>query len=122
MVKAYYNIAAKKRGDDLIFLRKIVKGGADDSYGIEVAKLAGVPNEVINRAKRILKSIDNKSLEEFMDIAQVQIDEPQDNQITFASETTESVIKDLKTIDVNNLTPMEAMQRMYELVEKVKHI
>ena len=116
-----YNIAAKKRGDEVIFLRKIIRGGADDSYGIEVAKLAGVPNVVVNRAKKILKSLVESSGEDYSKIARIESKED-DGQITFSDQQTDGIIRDLKTIDVNNLTPMEALKTIYELTEKAKNI
>lgn len=114
-----YNIAAKKRGDDIIFLRRIVRGGADESYGIEVAKLAGVPGEVIKRAKRILHTLEDtyKSEEPITEIAD---DIPE--QVTFTSNQTTDITKELQLIDVNTLTPIEALQKLYELCDKAKKI
>ena len=117
-----YNIAAKKRSDDVIFLRKIIRGSADESYGIEVAKLAGVPNDVIKNAKKILKSIESTSKPDFENLAAVEVADENDTQITFSDTATDSIIKDLKTIDINNLTPFEALTRMNELVDKAKNI
>ena len=116
-----YNIAAKKRGDEVIFLRKIVRGGADDSYGIEVAKLAGVPQDVITRAKKILKSLDIRPKAEYERIASSH-DDTDDGQITLGKEETKSIIKELKTMDIYNMTPLEAMQQISELAEKAKNV
>jgi len=105
-----YNIAAKKNGDDIIFLRKIVKGGTDDSYGIEVAKLAGVPNEVIKRAKDVLKQLGEQGK-----IQKVPtLPEPNSN-ITFDDYKAAEVRDKVKNIDVNLLTPIEAINLLSEL-------
>ena len=117
-----YNIAAKKDGDTIVFLRKIIRGSADESYGIEVAKLAGLPADVIKNAKKILKSIESASKADFQNLASVEIPEEEDTQITFSDTATDSIIKDLKTVDINNLTPFEALTLMNELVEKAKNI
>ena len=107
-----YNIAAKKRGEDIVFLRKIVKGPTDDSYGIEVSKLAGVPNEVVKRAKQILNEILS---------GEIQIKQPISKK---AQPTMELSIEDIgvyeaadriKKIDINTLTPIEAMNFIFEL-------
>ena len=104
-----YNIAAKKRGDEITFLRKIIEGAADDSYGIEVAKLAGVPESVIERAKAILAQLEENS---GRPAAQVKSSE---EQIHFAVEDGSPVVRRLKALDVNHLTPMEALGILYEL-------
>ncbi len=113
-----YNIAVKKRGDDITFLRRIVRGGADDSYGIEVAKLSGIPNTVINRAKQILKNIEADGLK--LPVVKEQ-EEPTD-QLSLRSMGAASILEDIKLIDVNTLTPIEAMQTLYELCDKAKNI
>ncbi len=113
-----YNIAVKKRGDDITFLRRIIRGGADQSYGIEVAKLSGIPTAVINRAKQILKNIEADGLQ----LPTVKaIDEPTD-QLTLMNMGAASILEDIKLIDVNTLTPIEAMQTLYELCDKAKGI
>ena len=107
-----YNIAAKKRGEDIVFLRKIVKGPTDDSYGIEVSKLAGVPNEVVKRAKVILNDILN---------GEIQVNKPTSKRV---EPSVELSIEDIsvyeaadriKKIDINTLTPIEAMNFIFEL-------
>jgi len=103
-----YNIAAKKRADDLIFLRKIVRGAADDSYGIEVAKLAGVPNEIIKRAREVLKV-----LEEQTNLPKPQIEE--NENISFDDYNKAEVIDKLNRTDVNLMSPMEALNFIAEL-------
>ena len=110
-----YNIAAKKRGDSVIFLRKIVRGGTDDSYGIEVAKLAGVPSEVVKRAREILKEIErgvavapkatsNSSSESNIDMFSALL----------SSNESEAAEK-IRNADINTMTPIEAMNLLYEL-------
>ena len=119
-----YCIAVKEKGDDIVFLRKIVKGGADKSYGIQVAKLAGVPDSVINRAKELVEELSDaditaavkdlaspkKKPKVEMDMAQMSLfDTVQDNDI----------IEELKGIDIGNLTPMEALNTLYNLQNKI---
>ena len=121
-----YCIAVKEKGDDIVFLRKIVKGGADKSYGIQVAKLAGVPDSVINRAKVVVEELSDaditaavkdlaspkKKPKVEMDMAQMSLfDTVQDNDI----------IEELKGIDMGNLTPMEALNTLYNLQNKIKN-
>ena len=105
-----YNIAAKKKGDELIFLRKIVRGATDDSYGIEVALLAGVPNPVIKRAKEILKEIENAGQTVTRVVTQYESDE-----LSFDSISNNEVIDKLKGVDLNTTTPIEAMGILFEL-------
>ncbi len=112
---ANFNIVAKKRGDDLIFLRKIVEGAADRSYGIEVAKLAGVPKSIVDRANEILKEIEEKH-----NVSPVKSQMPKntaDLSGTLALDSLEEdrVIEEIKKIDINTLTPIEALTKLYEL-------
>lgn len=114
---ANFNIVAKKRGDDLIFLRKIVEGAADRSYGIEVAKLAGVPKSVVERANEILKEIEEKH-----NVSPVKSQMPKSNEDdgfakTYSLETLDEdrVIETIKKIDLNTLTPIEALTKLYEM-------
>ena len=121
-----YCIAVKEKGDDIVFLRKIVQGGADKSYGIQVAKLAGVPETVISRAKELVEELSDaditaavkdltspkKKPKVEMDMAQMSLfDTVQDNDI----------IEELKGIDIGNLTPMEALNTLYNLQNKIKN-
>ena len=119
-----YNIAVKKRGDDITFLRRIVRGGADGSYGIDVAKLAGVPDSVVRRAKVILKALeanDNAAARKPLPIAEVPEDEPEEKlQMTLSGGSAGEIVEELKALDVNTLTPIEAMTKLYELVNKAK--
>lgn len=109
-----YNIAVKKRGDDITFLRRIVPGGADDSYGIEVAKLAGIPQSVISRAKEILKDLEHGKYKNENANIQKQ-DNSDDMQLSLISSAESPVIEKLKDTDINTLTPIEAMNLLYEL-------
>ena len=126
-----YCIAVKEKGDDIVFLRKIVKGGADKSYGIQVAKLAGVPDSVIDRAKEIVDElianditagtrklvVDNSSrkkkekLDE-VDLAQMSL---------FDKVKDDDIIDELRNADVGNMTPLEALNKLYELQNKIKN-
>ncbi|AQM61311.1 DNA mismatch repair protein MutS [Clostridium baratii] len=146
-----YSVAVKEVDDNIIFLRKIVKGGADQSYGIEVAKLAGLPKEVINRAKDILDNLEdntsklenievNNQLKEEVSIDKEQIAEVKgdtkeiiddnkvnsktqdDIQIDFTFVEKESLIKELSSVDILNLNPMEAMNKLYKLVSDAKKL
>ena len=114
-----YRIAVKKRGDDITFLRKIVRGGADDSYGIEVAALAGVPKEVINGAKKILKKIEN---DEIVVEHTAKKHEDATNQIGFGDGIANEIADELKNMDVTTYTPIEAMNKLYELANRAKEI
>ena len=106
-----YNIAVKKRGDQMIFLRKIVPGATDDSYGIEVAKLAGIPNVVINRAREILAELEADSGKPAAPVAAPQ----PDDQISWLDMQGQQVIAALENITVETLTPIEAMNELYKL-------
>lgn len=127
-----YCIAVKEKGDDIVFLRKIIKGGADKSYGIQVAKLAGVPDMVIDRAKEIVAQLcDNDILEKVQNIVveqkesrhkTVKYDEVDLGQISlFDSVTDEDVVNELKEIDISNLTPLDALNTLYRLQNKLKN-
>ncbi len=109
-----YNIAVKKRGDNITFLRRIVPGCADGSYGIEVAKLAGVPNAVVERAKVVLKEIESESGRPI--VFEEKSTEEESLQISFASSNDDAIRSRLKNIDINTLTPIESMQILYELI------
>ena len=110
-----YSIAVKKRGDDITFLRRIVKGGADESFGIEVAKLAGVPDSVVKRAKVILKELEQNKIDIKFKAEDAVVEEDEDDiQFNFTVNGKNEIIEILKTIDVNTLTPIEAMQTLYD--------
>ncbi len=108
-----YNIAAKKKGDDITFLRKIVRGATDDSYGIEVAKLAGVPNEVIRRAKEVLNQL-------VSDSARPVEYKGRDAAITFDDYKADEVREKLLNLDLDLLTPIEALNFLSELKKIAK--
>ncbi|WP_034475016.1 DNA mismatch repair protein MutS [Butyrivibrio proteoclasticus] len=128
-----YCIAVKENGDDIVFLRKIVKGGADKSYGIQVAKLAGVPDMVIDRAKEIVTELtDNDITEKVQSIARenkndkkVKVkhyDEVDTHQMSlFDTVTDEDVLKRLQEIDITTLTPMDALNTLYKLQSDLKN-
>ena len=105
-----YNIAVKKRGDQMIFLRKIVPGATDDSYGIEVAKLAGLPNPVIARAREILAELEQGQPTKAMPVMHQQDDQMSMLDLRFAQ-----VCAALDSITVETLTPIEAMNELYKL-------
>ena len=111
-----YNIAVKKRGDDITFLRKIVPGGADDSYGIEVAKLAGVPKPVLRRAKRILKDLEASAPK----IEVREVTEEEEPQISLMGMQSDAVSEKLRSVNVNTMTPIEALNLLYELQKMVE--
>ncbi len=129
-----YCIAVKEKGDDIVFLRKIVKGGADKSYGIQVAKLAGVPDLVINRAKEIVEELSEEDITtrvseiatkdkvskkkpkvkkyDEVDIAQMSL---------FDTVKDDDVLEELKNLDVGNMTPIDALNTIYRLQNKLKN-
>lgn len=117
-----YSIAVKKRGDDITFLRRIVKGGADESFGIEVAKLAGVPDTVVKRAKVILKELESNKINIEFKAENAVIEEEEDIQYNFSANGKNEIIEILKTVDVNTLTPIEAMQTLYNLKKKSEEL
>lgn len=103
-----YNTVCKKRGDDITFLRKIVRGGTDESYGIEVAKLSGVPNPVIKRAKEVLAEIRSGEIKH-------EAAEAAESQLSFSAAEPSPALEALKALDVTTLTPIEALNKLYEL-------
>lgn len=107
-----YNIAVKKRGDDITFLRRIVRGAADDSYGVEVAKLAGLPASVINRAKLVLKELECGKNDAPKKQAESEETEEQLSLVPEADEIREM----LRSTDINTLTPIEAMNVLVKLI------
>ena len=130
-----YCIAVKEKGDDIVFLRKIVKGGADKSYGIQVAKLAGVPDLVINRAKEIVEELSEEDITgKVSEIASAKekasrkrpkvkkYDEVDLAQMSlFDTVKDDDVLEELKNIDVGNLTPVDALNTIYRLQNKLKN-
>ena len=129
-----YCIAVKEKGDDIVFLRKIIKGGADRSYGIQVAKLAGVPDMVIDRAKEIAMTLsDNDVTEKLQSInidsndkskkhTPVTIEEVELDQMSlFDTVTDQDIINELLDADISNMTPMDALNTLYKLQNKLKN-
>ena len=128
-----YCIAVKEKGDDIVFLRKIVKGGADKSYGIQVAKLAGVPDPVINRAKEIVEELVTADITgKVKDIAvqgsetkkktQKKLVEVDLTQFSlFDTVKDDDVLNELKELDISHMTPMDAMNKLYQLQNKLRN-
>lgn len=131
-----YSVSVKEVKNDIIFLRKIVRGGADQSYGIEVAKLAGIPHEVIDRAKEILGTLEKGSSKEasvnshtdkqisnkasLKEAAVTKVEKPA--QISFTDLGMGSLVKEIKNIDILNLTPIQSFNKLYELINKAKSL
>lgn len=126
-----YCIAVKEKGDDIVFLRKIVKGGADRSYGIQVAKLAGVPDSVIERAKQIADELSanditaaarNISVETSHRKKKEKLDEVDLAQMSlFDTVKDDDILEELKNVDLGNMTPIDALNKLYELQNKIKN-
>lgn len=128
-----YCIAVKEKGDDIVFLRKIIKGGADKSYGIQVAKLAGVPDMVIDRAKEIVEQLSDNDITEKVQSIVVETgtdkkttkkkyDEVDLEQISFFDTVSdEDVLKELQEINITTLTPLDALNTLYRLQNKLKN-
>ncbi|MGN0416277.1 MAG: DNA mismatch repair protein MutS [Agathobacter sp.] len=130
-----YCIAVKEKGDDIVFLRKIVKGGADKSYGIQVAKLAGLPEMVIERAKVIVNQLLANDITETVRSISVEtsaasggkkkkehLDEVDLAQMSlFDTVKDDDIIKELREVDISNMTPLDALNKLYELQNKVKN-
>ena len=110
-----FNISAKKRGDDIIFLRKIVPGGADDSYGIEVAGLAGVPDSVIKRAKSVLKDLEGGDTPPVV----YKSAAPESGQMSLLDMSGSEIAAMLSAAELNTLTPLEALNLLFELKKKL---
>ncbi|WP_066893270.1 DNA mismatch repair protein MutS [Clostridium nigeriense] len=130
-----YSVAVSEVEDNIIFLRKIVEGGADQSYGIEVAKLAGLPSEVIERAKEILSSLENNNndnhIEVIKEIAIEKEEKPKKNkkivkeenyQLDFGAIEKDNLINTIAELDIMSLTPMEAMNELYKLTIEAKKL
>ena len=114
-----YCIAVKEKGDDIVFLRKIVKGGADKSYGIQVAKLAGVPDPVISRAKELVEEL---SAADISLKPKALPAEPEMEQISlFDTDKDDDIITELREMDLSNMTPIDALNTIYRLQNKVKN-
>ena len=108
------NCAVKKRGDDISFLRKITDGPADGSYGIQVAKIAGVPDKVVRRAKAILKELEQKELQRQISAADTELDLDLLAALT-GENRTNPILRELSNLNINELTPFEALSKLYDL-------
>ncbi|MCY6356664.1 DNA mismatch repair protein MutS [Clostridium sp. ZS2-4] len=154
-----YSIAVKKLEDDIVFLRKIVEGGADESYGIEVAKLAGIPNKVIERAREILIKLENENMDTDIEIKDVLYQNNQEKvdftnesnqklkvineaavsnitenintkdnsnievkQIGFGDFEKDALVKEIASIEILNMTPMEGFNKLYDIINKAKSL
>ncbi len=114
-----YNTSVKKRGDDITFLRRIVKGPADGSYGIEVAKLSGIPSSVVSRARVILKDLEAGE-EVAAPKGRVQVKDDNDSmQMGLFSGVNNELIDEIRNLDVNTLTPIEALQKLYDIKKRI---
>ena len=128
-------MAVKEKGDDIVFLRKIIKGGADKSYGIQVAKLAGLPDLVIDRAKELLEQLTDSDITEKIQSIEAKAgqntgkakkvrhyDEVDLGQMSlFETVSDEDVLRELKEIDISNLTPLDALNTLYRLQTELKN-
>ena len=123
-----YCIAVKEKGDDIVFLRKIIRGGADKSYGIQVAKLAGIPEAVIRRAKELVEELSDADITAAVrDMTgsvkkKIHYDEVDMSQLSFHDMVKDSdLVDEIKNLDIGNLTPMEALNYLYNLQNKIKN-
>ena len=110
-----YNVAVKKRGEDIVFLRRIIPGGVDESYGIEVSKLAGIPRWVIDRAYEVLSSLEDGQTVSEAKVKTRAKPKEESEQLYFIDEKAEAIKKRLRGADPNTLTPIEALNLIYEL-------
>lgn len=110
-----YNVAVKKRGEDIVFLRRIIPGGVDESYGIEVSKLAGIPRWVIDRAYEVLSSLEDGQTVSEAKVKTRAKPKEESEQLHFIDEKAEAIKKRLRGADPNTLTPIEALNLIYEL-------
>ncbi len=118
-----YSIAVKKRGDDITFLRRIVRGGADDSFGVEVAKLAGVPDRIVRRARQILKELEAGAPVQVSGKKQAAKEEAAQipaQMMMLETSSQGEVLRRLRELDINTLTPIECMNQLFSLVKLAK--
>ena len=129
-----YCILVKERGDDIVFLRKIAAGGADKSYGIQVAKLAGVPDSVTERAKELIEELSSADIAtRAREIAEAtpaaskrkpvkRTDEVEAGQLSlFDAMNNDTIIDEISKIDITSMTPMDALNTLYNLQNKIKN-
>ena len=112
-----YCVAVKERGEDIIFLRKIIRGGADDSYGVEVARLAGIPDKVIKRAREILENLE--SGKETLDVPKPKV---QAAEISFEDQIAMGLLEEIRKMSIDTLTPIEAMNFLYKIKKEIENI
>ena len=118
-----YNVAVKKRGEEITFLRRIVAGGADNSYGIDVARLAGLPDGLLRRAREILAHLESGAPEERPQPGRaVSPADEQPMQISFGGGAAAELVSRLGQLDVETLTPLEAMNTLYQFAAEAKKI
>ena len=115
-----YNICVKKRGETITFLRRIVRGAADGSYGIEVAKLAGIPNTVVSRARQILLELEEMNPDRKVSMKNIEIPEEGSLQLSIESRVDDEIINTIKNLDINTITPLEALTTLHELIKKAR--
>ena len=114
-----YNVVVKKHGDSIVFIKKIVRGGTNDSYGIDVAKLAGLPDSVIKRAKEVLRDIEDRTGTVSERVPENEYPAEED-QVSFGSYVKDELIEQLKRVEPDILSPIEALSMLYDLVKKAK--
>ena len=117
-----YNICVKKRGETITFLRRIVRGAADGSYGIEVAKLAGIPNTVVSRARQILLELEEQNPDRSASMRNIAVSEEAEGNLQLSLEGTidDEIIDTIKNLDINTITPLEALTTLHDLVKKAR--
>ena len=117
-----YNICVKKRGDTITFLRRIVRGAADGSYGIEVAKLAGIPNSVVTRARQILLELEQQNPDRASSMRNISVSEEEEGSLQLSLEGTidDEIIDTIKNLDINTITPLEALTTLHDLIKKAR--
>lgn len=121
-----YCISVKEHGEDIIFLRKIVRGGADHSYGIQVAKLSGLPEDVLGKAREILKMLEdsdiNKNIKDGINLKEAAVSKVEEEslEITLFNYKENEIVTELKNIDIMNMTPLESINYLYKLCQRAK--
>jgi DNA mismatch repair protein MutS len=118
-----YHVSVKKKGEEIVFLRRVVPGGTDDSFGVEVGRLAGLPDSVVSRARVILKELSSTDRRD-RDCEKpscIVTGDPPAGQVSFESLVGDEIVETLKATDINTLTPIEALNCLYRMVQKVSH-
>ena len=116
-----YCIAVKEKGDDIVFLRKIIRGGADKSYGIQVAKLAGVPEPVIARAKELVEELSEADISLKPKALPVEMSMESEQISLFDTVKDDDIITEIRDMDLGNMTPLDALNTIYRLQNKIKN-